>query len=113
MNVLSEMMNISQLYGEINSQTGGNDSNCLLTSSHLPCACPSCQIHLSSGAYIYKEDVKIVTHVVSQKIETWKKFNEFGVLEIKINELLFELTKGGLKYTGNKQEMVERMPFHY
>ena len=60
MNVVSETIKISQVNGEIVPLKGEPDKKWVLTSSHLPCSCPSCHIHPSSGACIYKEDRNIV-----------------------------------------------------
>jgi len=112
-NAVSETMKISQVSGEMNPQTSGTDEKWLLTSSHIPCSCPSCRIHPSSGACIYKEEINISTRVVNKKIATEKQTDEFGVSEMLVKDLRFELTERGLKHTGNKPVLVERLLLHF
>ena len=38
-----------------------------------------------------------------------KQIDEFGVSKILVKDLWFELTERGLKYTGNKPILVERI----
>ena len=76
---MSETVKISQVHGEIVPLQGQPDEKWILTSSHLPYSCPSCQIYPSSGAFIYKEDRSIVRQIVNIKVKTEKTTNEFGV----------------------------------
>ena len=42
-----------------------------------------------------------------------KQTDEFGVLQVKVKDLKFELTERGLKHTGNTAELVERLILHF
>ena len=113
MNVVSETIKISQVNGEMIPLKGEPDEKWVLTSSHLPCSCPSCHIHPSSGACIYKEERNIVRQIVNMKVTTEKETDEFGVSQMLVKDLKYELTERGLKRTGNKAELVARLLFHF
>ena len=113
MNAVSETMKISQVNGDINPLGGTSKEKWVLTSSHLPCSCPSCHIHPSSGACIYKEERNIVRQIVNMKVTTDKEKDEFGVSQMLVKDLKFELSERGLKHTGNKAELAARLLLHF
>ena len=113
MNVVSETIKISQVNSEMIPLEGNLDEKWVLTSSHLPCSGPSCRIHPSSGACIYKEERNIVRKIVNMKVTTEKETDEFEVSQMLVKDLKYELVEGGLKRTGNKAELVARLLFHF
>ena len=47
------------------------------------------------------------------KVTTDKEKDEFGVSQMLVKDLKFELTERGLKHTGNKAELVARLLLHF
>ena len=55
MNVVQNTLKISQVSGEVLPQTTNPHEKWKLTTSLIPCSCPSCQIHPVCGACIYQK----------------------------------------------------------
>ena len=47
------------------------------------------------------------------KVTTEKETDEFGIAQMLVKDLKFELTERDLKRTGNKAELVARLLFHF
>jgi len=112
-NLVNETLKISQVHGDLLPINNGEDATWKLTSSFLPISCPSCSISPSSGACIYKDKRNIIEKILGINKANEKTFHDaYGVSQMNEKELKLELKKRGLKTSGVKVNLVNRLLQH-
>ena len=106
-------LKISQVNGEVNPITEHPHQQWKLTTSLIPCSCPSCMRHPSCGACVYKEERGEVAIVVTKKRERdVTQDDEFGVSTMSVKQLKIELKERNLRLSGLKAELAARLLLH-
>ena len=110
MNVVQNTLKISQVSGEVLPETTNPHEKWKLTTSLIPCSCPSCQIHPSCGACIYQLERGINAVIVGGKGERNNSIDdEFGISTMNVKQLKVELKERGLRTAGCKAELAARL----
>ena len=111
MNFVPKIKKILQVSGEIDEDLNTPHKQWKLTTSLIPCSCPSYNINPLCGACIYKEERAINMIVVYQKTSNGNATvcNDFDVLTMKVKELKIELKERRLPFSGLKAALIARL----